>query len=144
MLRPGADVREAELLQKTPQAHFRQIDAKTFSENALQIDAAPANHAIRLRVGTGFDQLLQGQLLRLRELRGTPRRFDIDQPVRAALVEAMHPIPQRLAVHPADPCRRGAVHPVMHCCKRQQPTRLRRILRPRRKPAQFVRIEILP
>jgi len=48
----------------------------------------------------------------LRELRRPAARLDADQPVRTVLVEAVHPIPQRLPVHAADPRRLGAVHPV--------------------------------
>ena len=36
------------------------------------------------------------------ELGGYPRRRNVDQPIRASLVEADHPIPQRLPVHPTD------------------------------------------
>jgi hypothetical protein len=54
----GADVREAELLQNPPQAHFRQIDAEALPQNTLQIDATPAHNSIRRRVGTGLDELL--------------------------------------------------------------------------------------
>ena len=42
MARPGADVREAELLERAPQAHLRQIDTEALSENTLQVDAPPA------------------------------------------------------------------------------------------------------
>jgi hypothetical protein len=46
----GADVREDELLQSPPQAHFRQIDAKALPQNTLQIDAAPAHDAVTQRL----------------------------------------------------------------------------------------------
>ena len=118
MLWSGADVGEAELLQNPPQAHFRQIDAEALPHNTLQIDATPAHDSVRRRVGTGLYQLLEHFLLLLGELRRSPGRLDVDQPFRAVLVKAMHPVSQRLAVHAADPRRLGAVHTVMNCRQR--------------------------
>jgi hypothetical protein len=100
MARPGADVREAELLERAPQAHLRQIDTEALSENTLQIDAAPAYDAILLRVGAGLDKLLQCLFLLVGELRRPPGRLDVDQTVRT--VEAVRPVPS------AGPCRRSA------------------------------------
>jgi hypothetical protein len=140
----GADVREAELLQNPPQAHFRQIDAEALTQNTLQIDAAPAHDAVRLRVGTGLDQLLERLLLILRELRRSPGRFDVDQPLRTVLVKTVYPVPQRLPVHAPDPRRLGAVHPVMNRSQRQQPTGLPDAFSPCCKRPQLIRSEILP
>jgi hypothetical protein len=140
----GADVRESELLQNPPQAHFRQIDAEALPQNTLQIDATPAHNSIRRRVGTGLDELPQRFPLLLGELRRPPGRLDVDQSLRAVLVKAMYPVSQRLPVHAADPRRLGAVHPVMNCRQRQQPTGLRAILGLRCKAPQLFRPEILP
>src|SRR4029077_1142312 len=112
MARPGAEVREAELLERAPQAHLRQIDTEALSENTLQVDAAPAYDPILLRVGAGLDKLLQCLFLLVGELRRPPGRLDVDQTIRTVLVEAVRPVPQRLPVHAADPRRLGAVHPV--------------------------------
>jgi hypothetical protein len=60
------------------------------------------------------------------------------------LVEAVHPVPQCLPVHAADPHRLGADHSVMNCRQRQQPTRLIGILRLRRQPTQILGQKILP
>src|SRR3984893_7973409 len=144
MARPGADVREAELLERAPQAHLRQIDTETLSENTLQVDAAPAYDPILLRVGAGLDELLQCIFLLVGELRRPPGRLDVDQTVRPVLVEAVRPVPQRLPVHAADPGRLGAVHPVANRRQRQQPSRLRATLHLRREPTQLIRLEILP
>src|ERR1700738_5449159 len=95
MARPGADVREAELLERAPQAHLRQIDTETLSENTLQVDAAPAYDPILLRVGAGLDELLQCIFLLVGELRRPPGRLDVDQTVRPGLGEAVRPGPQR-------------------------------------------------
>src|SRR4029078_6228840 len=132
MARPGAEVREAELLERAPQAHLRQIETEALSENTLQVDAAPAYAPILLRVGAGLDKLLQCFFLLVGELRRPPGRLDVHQTLRPGLVEAVRPVPQPLPVHAADPRRLGAVHPVANRRQRQQPSRLRRIPHPRR------------
>jgi hypothetical protein len=133
MLRPRADAREAELLHDAPEAHFRQIDAEAIPNDALQVDAAPAHHSVRLRVGSVLDELLQHLLLLVRQARSSPGRLDVDQPVRPMLVEPVRPVPQGLPVHAADPGRLGAAHAVQHCRQGQQPTSLRAGLRKPRK-----------
>src|SRR6185312_7156322 len=82
MARPGAEVREAELLERATQAHLRQIDTEALSENTLQVDAAPAYDPILLRVGAGLDKLLQCLFLLVGELRRPPGRLDVDQTIR--------------------------------------------------------------
>src|SRR6476620_1654491 len=72
MARPGAEVREAELLERAPQAHLRQIDTEALSENTLQVDAAPAYDPILLRVGAGLDKLLQCLFLLVESFDGRP------------------------------------------------------------------------
>ena len=57
--RPGADVRKAEFLENTPEAHLGQINAKAFAKNALEIHAAPARNSILLRIGTGLHEAPQ-------------------------------------------------------------------------------------
>src|ERR1700756_5117973 len=113
------------------------------SENALEVDAAPAHDTVLLRVGAGLDELLQRLFLLLRELRRPTARLDVDQPVWTVLVEAVHPIPQCLSVNATDPRRLGAVHSVANGRQRQQPSCLRGILRPRCEPTQFVCLKIL-
>jgi hypothetical protein len=45
---------------------------------------------------------------------GLPRSFAIDEPRRALLVEAMHPVAQRLPVHGSDLGGVFTAHPVEH------------------------------
>lgn len=138
----GADAREPELLENTTQTHFREVNPKTLANDALEVDAAPAHHCVRVRVGAGLDQLLEQPLVLVGQPRRPPRRLDVDQTIRAMLVEAVCPVPQRLPVHPANPRRLGAVHSVENRRQSQQTTGLGAALRPRRKTANILRRKI--
>ena len=63
MLRPGADAREAELLQHAAKGHLGQINTKTVLHHTLEIDATPAHDPVLLRIGSVLDELLQYLLL---------------------------------------------------------------------------------
>jgi hypothetical protein len=62
-----------------------------------QIDAAPAHDAVRGAVRAGLDQLGKLRQLRGREARRAALRPAVLQPLGAALIEAVHPVAQRLA-----------------------------------------------
>ncbi len=72
-----------------------------------------------LRIGARLHQLPQRLLLLHRQLRPTARWFDIDETNRAMFIEAMRPVPQRLAIHAANPRRRLPVHPIVDRSQRQ-------------------------
>lgn len=59
-------MREAELLESAPKAHFRQINAEALAEHAFEIDTTPARYPILSRVETGLDDLLQRFFLLVR------------------------------------------------------------------------------
>ena len=61
-------------------------------------------------------------------------RGDVDETVGLLLVVSDHPVPQCLAVHPADLHRFLPRSPVEYGRKRQKPSRLRSILCASRKP----------
>ena len=134
----------AELLENAPQAHFGEINGKALPKNALQVHAAPAHNPINLRIGAGLHELLQLLFLLRRKFRRAAARLDVDQPVGALLIEAMHPVPQRLAIHAADARRLLAIHSVANRRQCQQPPRLIGVLRLRRQAAQGVRLKIIP
>ena len=52
-------MREAELLENTPEAHLGQINAEAFAKNPLEIHAAPAHNAVLLRIGAGLHEAPQ-------------------------------------------------------------------------------------
>jgi len=60
------------------------------------------------------------------------------------LIEPDHPVPQRLAVHAADPRRFRTRRAIQDRRYRQQPPGPRHILRSCRKPPQLCRREVLP
>jgi hypothetical protein len=54
-----------------------------------------------------------------------------------SLIEPVHPVTQRLAVHATDPRSIGPAHTVQNRRNRQQPTALAHILRRSRQPAKL-------
>jgi hypothetical protein len=137
-------MREAELLENAPEADRGQINGEAFTENALQIHAAPAHHSVLLWIGASLNELPQFLFLLRRKFRGPPGRSGVDEPVRTSLIEAMHPVPQRLAVHAADTGRFGARHPVVNRRQCQQPPRLVSVPHLDRQAAQVIATKVLP
>src|SRR5262249_11935711 len=142
MLRTWADMSKAEFLEDTANRYLVGIDGKTFLDDAPEVGASPAHHAIPGGIGTGFHDPLQILLLLSRQLGDRPGSFAIDEPLGALLVEAMHPIAQRLPVHRSDLGGNLAILPIEHRRQRQQPPRLIHILRPLRQLPQFPRTEV--
>ena len=79
-----------------------------------------------------------------RELPRPRRRPPVRKPGEPLGVVAMHPVPQRLAVHPAGPRRAGPVRALQHQRQRQHPARRPRIPRPARLRPQLRRRQISP
>ncbi len=88
-------------------------------------------------IWTRLDELSQFTLLLGREARRMALRPDILQPRRAALVEAVDPIAEGLAIHAANPRRVGPAHPVEDGREGQQASALVGILRGRREPPKL-------
>ena len=64
MTRPGAHVREAELVQKLSDIALMELDAEPLGDHPLEIDAPPPDDAIFLTVRATLDDLRElGQLL---------------------------------------------------------------------------------
>ena len=78
-------------------------------------------------------------LVRVVELGGSTGRRNVDQTIRPLLVETDHPVPQRLAVHARVRRRLRPRAPIEHGGDRQQPARLRRVLRLLRQQANLRR-----
>ena len=77
--------------------------------------------------------------------RGAARvlRPNVGEPIGTMLIEPVHPIPQRLPVHAADPGRLGAIHPVNNCSQLKQATTLTCPLGSSSQPPQFGRRKVL-
>ena len=102
-----------------------------------QIDETPAHHPVHRRVGTGFDDPLQGRTLLGIQQWHLTRRLAVDQPLRAGRVERQHPVPHRLNPDAADPGRFAARSPVIDRRQRQQAPGLVRVSRRLRQRAQL-------
>src|SRR5712691_2070770 len=107
-------MRKAELLENTSEGHCGEINRKARTKNPLEIDAAPARKPILLRIGASLHQASQFFHLLRRKLGAPAGRFDVDQAVGAALIKAVHPIAQRLAIHATDTRRLLAVLSVVN------------------------------
>ena len=65
MTRPGADVREAKLLQELSDIARMEVDPELLGDDAFEVDPPPAHDSILLTIRTGLDDLRElGQLLR--------------------------------------------------------------------------------
>ena len=83
MARPGAHVREAELLQKLADIALVKVDPEPLGDDPLEVDPPPAHDAVPLAIRAGLDDLRElGQLLRRQTRLGTLRPI-VDEPVRA-------------------------------------------------------------
>src|ERR1700722_15128757 len=121
MARPGADLEEAKLLQKLSDIAGMKVDAEPLGDDALEVDAPPAHDAVLLTIWASLDDLRQLSQLRFRQAGlGTVRPL-VDEPIRSRRVEAVNPVPKRLAIHAADLRRRAAIHPISNRSQRQKP-----------------------
>ena len=82
MTRPGADMREAELLQKLSDIARMKVDAEPFGDDALEIDAPPADDAIFLMVRAGLNDLRKLSQLFLRQAWHRTFRPVVDEALR--------------------------------------------------------------
>ena len=141
MTRPGADVGEAELLQKLSDIAWVKVDAEPLGDDALEVDPPPAHDAVLLTIRPGLDDLRKLGPLLLRQARLGTRRPIVDEALGPSGVEAMHPVAQRLAVHAVDLGCSSSVHPVPDRRQRQKPPALVHGLRPTgERPKRFRRI----
>jgi len=112
-------MRKAEFLEHATNSDGRQIDTEALSKDTLQVRASPAYHSILLRIGAGLHQFPQHVPLLSRQLRPTARRFDINETIGTIFIEAMGPVPQRLAIHASNPRRCRPIHPIVDRGQRQ-------------------------
>ena len=82
MPRAGGNMRKAELLEERPNVALAIVDAKTLSDDPLQIDAPPAHDAVPLTIGAGLDNPRQFGPLVGRQARRKAARPVVLQPVR--------------------------------------------------------------
>ena len=64
MARPGADMREAKLLEELSDIARMKVDAEPLSDDVLEVEPPPAHHPVLLTIRPGLDDLCElGQLL---------------------------------------------------------------------------------
>src|SRR3954464_3171952 len=138
MARTRADVREAELLEDLADRALVVSDAEALGHDLLQVHPAPAHDSMHGALRPGFNDLGELRQLLRREARRVAFRPAVLEPFGAPFIEAVHPVPQRLAVHATDPRGIGPAHPIQHRRKRQQTSTLVGVLGGRRKTPQLV------
>jgi len=107
-----------------------QIDAKAPLDLIAQIDAPPANDLVERGVGAGLDQRRHFRALRRAQLSPGAAAMTVAQPGQTLLIVAMHPVAQRLAVHPAASRRAGSILTFKNQRERQNTSRRRSVLLP--------------
>src|SRR3984957_16213078 len=143
MTGPRTDVGEAEFLEKLSDIARMKVDAEPLGDDALEVEPTPAPDPVLLAIRTRLDDLRElSQLLRRKARLGTLRPV-VDEAFRSRRVEAMDPVTQRLAVHPADLRRRAPVYALPDRSQRQKPPALISVLRPTgERPKRLRRIVI--
>ncbi len=76
-------------------------DLETLFDDPLQVDPSPAYDAGDCRIGAGLDDRRQRAHLLRRQTTRTPGAWAVRQAIRPFDIEAVCPIPQRLAIHSA-------------------------------------------
>src|SRR5918995_3857409 len=126
--RAGADVREAELVQELADRALMVGDPEAIEDHPLQVDPTPAHHAMHGSVRTGLDEPRDLSSLLLGKARLGTFGPAVPKAIGTVRVEPMHPVPQGLPVHAADPRRLRPVHAVHNRSQRKQPAALVRVL----------------
>jgi hypothetical protein len=133
-----ADGAEAELVQDLAHSALVVGDAEALGDEVLQVDSAPAHDPMHRPIRAGLDQTSQLRLLVRGQAGRVALRPGVLQPIRAVCVEAVNPVAQRLAIHPADPRRLRPAHPVQHRGQRQQAPALVGVLGRRGEPPKLI------
>jgi hypothetical protein len=122
MLRAHREPHEAEFGQVLADRALVHLDPEQFLDARLQVDPAPAHHAILVDVRSRLDQGDQSLLLLRGQLGGAARRLAVAQSCQPLGVVAVHPIAQGLPIHTAGTGSRGAISALQHQGERQHAT----------------------
>jgi hypothetical protein len=102
-LQPG----QIQLAQPFSDGPFGNLDGETAGDLRAQINAAPADHAVFLRIGPLQNQGFQFGQLRASQGGWLARAMARSQARNPCRIVAVHPVAQRLTIHPGS-CRRFA------------------------------------
>ena len=121
MLWPDRKPHIAQGLELFADRAFVQLYAEHLFDAPLQIGAPPPHHAILFHIGAFLDESGEFGFLLCRQPGWPARRLAVFKPRQAFRVVAMHPVAQRLAVHPASFSRSLAVLALKYQGDRQHP-----------------------
>jgi len=124
VLRAAADVGERKPPEQVGDGALAVDHAKALFDCPPQVDPPPAHDAVDRRIGACLDDLGQLAHLNLRQPPRTAGARTVRQAIRPRRIEAVRPIPERLAVHAADLCGVRPAHAVIDGRQRQKPTDL--------------------
>lgn len=105
MLRPGAQLHVAQLLQLAADAGLVERDGKFVIKPLGQVDQPPAHHPVNRWDGTAFDNIDQCLSLRIVQPRAGAGRFAAQKSIGPMGIEPDHPVPHDLKPNAADPGR---------------------------------------
>ena len=105
---------KAELSQQRSHITLVIIHAKPFLDDALQIDASPANDPIGAEIRPRINNRRQFGLLIGGQTRLDAPSMQVAQSVGPELVEPVNPVPQGLPIHAADARCVSAVHAIQN------------------------------
>src|SRR6195952_4255358 len=129
---------KAEATQQLADTSLVQFDIELSRDLLPKINDKPANHAVGLEGRPRSYPLGQSRFLLLRELtRRTAAVRTVGQAGHAFGIVMMHPVAQRLTVHPALPRGRVSALAIHHKRQRQHPTRGSRISSTSRLPPKI-------
>src|SRR6185503_12578020 len=142
--RPDRDAAEAEPAQDLADRALVQPDREAGLDQGLQVDPAPAHHAVPVGVRPPLHDGFQLGLLPGREPRPRPGPAPVVEAREALLVVAVHPVPERLPVHAGRPRRLLPRGPLQHQRQGEHPPRRPRVPASARLPSQLDRARLLP
>jgi hypothetical protein len=96
-----------------------QLRAELLGDFRLQIDPPPAHDAVRGRIRARAHPRAHLRFLLLAQPPLRPAALPVRQSGQAPVIEAMHPVPERLAIHPTGACGNTAWLPLHHQRDRQ-------------------------
>ena len=144
MDRPGLLPGETEPVQQVEHAVPAVAHPEAVLDDPAQVLGGPAADAIALGIGPAQHQGLEGRHLALVERGWAAAAWTIAQAVHALGVEADHPVPERLPVHPGLLGRLFAAHAVERIGQSQDPAGDPAIRLQPSQPSQFHARNIAP
>src|SRR3546814_20534987 len=103
---PRRELNIAQLLQLAPHSGLVERHRKFLMEPLDQVDQPPANDAMDRRDRAALNRFNERPALVVIEPRPGAGSFAVKQPIRAAIIEANHPVAHDLQAPIADPRRR--------------------------------------